>query len=198
MRHRYYLITFNYITNKVISKSYNKCRLWCPEIPQKDGDDMYIMKGRKVVLIAVRHRISIYIMLRNCLDNMKTDELLLTMIVAAAILATPSVLTSPVLAQVPPGTDTADGTTDTADENQGTTGGGADDESPQDMYDDFQTCLEDAEGGAAGAEAYATEDEIRTCFIDAGFTGAGDDNQDEDEDEEDEDEEDEDEDEETN
>ena len=114
---------------------------------------------------------------------MKTDELLLTMIVAAAILATPSVLTSPVLAQVPPGTDTADGTTDTADENQGTTGGTtAADESPSELYQTFQSCLSEAEG----TETFAAEDEIRDCFIEAGFTGAGDDNQDEDENEDDE------------
>jgi hypothetical protein len=111
---------------------------------------------------------------------MKTDELLLTMIVAAAILATTSVLASPVLAQVPPGTDTADGTTDTADENQGTTGGTTTDESPTDMYQSFQSCLETAEG----TETFASEDEIRDCFIEAGFTGAGD-NQDEDENEDD-------------
>jgi hypothetical protein len=167
-----------------------------PEILQKEDHDMYIIKGRKVVLIAVCHRISIYIMLRNCLDNMKTDELLLTMIVAAAILVTPSVLTGPVLAQVPPGTDTADGTTDTADENQGTTGGTTADESPSDMYQSFQSCLETAEG----TETFATEDEIRDCFIEAGFTGAGDDNQDEgeNEDEEDEDEDENEDDEETN
>ena len=162
---------------------------------------MYITKGRKVVLIAVCHRISIYIMLRNCLDNMKTDELLLTMIVAVTILATPSVLTGPVLAQVPPGTDTADGTTDTADgttdtadENQGTTGGTTADESPSDMYQSFQSCLETAEG----TETFATEDEIRDCFIEAGFTGAGDDNQDQDENEDDEDEDQNEDDEETN
>ena len=106
---------------------------------------------------------------------MKPDELLLTMIVAAAILATPSVLTSQVLAQVPPGTDTAD-------ENQGTTGGTTADESPSDMYQSFQSCLETAEG----TETFATEDEIRDCFIEAGFTGAGDDNQDENENEDDE------------
>lgn len=123
-------------------------------------------------------------MLRNGLDNMKTDELLVTMIVAAAILATPSVLTSPVLAQVPPGTDTGDGTTDTADENQGTTGGTTADESPSDMYQSFQSCLETAEG----TETFATEDEIRDCFIEAGFTGAGDDNQDENENENEDDE----------
>jgi hypothetical protein len=141
------------------------------------------------------YRISIYIMLRNCLDNMKTDELLVTMIVAAAILATPSVLTSSVLAQVPPGTDTGrDGTTDTADENQGTTGGTTADESPSDMYQSFQSCLETAEG----TETFATEDEIRDCFIEAGFTGAGDDNQDENENEDDEDENENEDDEETN
>jgi hypothetical protein len=134
-------------------------------------------------------------MLRNCLDNMKTDELLVTMIVAAAILATPSVLTNPVLAQVPPGTDTGgDGTTDTADENQGTTGGTTADESPSDMYQSFQSCLETAEG----TETFATEDEIRDCFIEAGFTGAGDDNQDENENEDDEDENENEDDEETN
>jgi hypothetical protein len=126
---------------------------------------------------------------------MKTNELLLTMIVAAAILATPSVLTSPVLAQVPPGTDTAGGTTDTADENQGTTGGTtAADESPSELYQTFQSCLSEAEG----TETFADEQEIRDCFIEAGYTGAQDDNEDENEDEADGDENEDDEDEETN
>jgi hypothetical protein len=113
--------------------------------------------------------------------NMKAERLLLIMIVAAAIPVTPSVLTSPILAQVPPGTGTADGTTDTADENQGTTGGTTADESPSDMYQSFQSCLETAEG----TETFATEDEIRDCFIEAGYTGAGDDNQDEEDENED-------------
>jgi hypothetical protein len=111
---------------------------------------------------------------------MKTDKLLLTMIVAAAILVTPSVLTSPVLAQVPPGTtDTTEGTT-----GGGTTGTTAD-ESPNEMYQTFQSCLEEAEG----TETWADEDEIRDCFIDAGFTGGGDDNQDDEDENEDEDDE---------
>jgi hypothetical protein len=159
------------------------CRLWCPEIPQKEGDDVYITKGRKVVVIAVCHRISIYIMLRNCLDNMKTDKLLLTMIVAAAILVTPSVLTSPVLAQVPPGTtdtDTTEGTT-----GGGTTGGTTADESPRELYQTFQSCLETAEG----TETFAEEPEIRDCFIEAGYTGAGDDTEDDEDENEDDDDE---------
>jgi hypothetical protein len=55
--------------------------------------------------------------------NTKKINLLLIMIVAAAILVTPSVLTSPVLTQ---------GTADEEDGNQGTTGEAADDESPSD------------------------------------------------------------------
>ena len=126
---------------------------------------------------------------------MKTDELLFTMIVAAAILVTPGVLSSPALAQVPPGTDTGDGTTDTADENQGTTGTTAADESPSELYQTFQSCLSDAEG----TETFATEDEIRDCFIEAGYTGAGNDNQDDnDENEDDNDENENEDDEETN
>src|ERR671911_2285470 len=124
-------------------------------------------------------RISIYIILRHCLDNMKAERLLLTMIVAAAILVTPSVLTSPVLAQ---------GAADEEDGNQGTTGGGADDESPSDLYDEFQTCLETAEGGTGGTGAFATEDEIRDCFIEVGYTGTGDDNDNQDENDNDEEE----------
>jgi hypothetical protein len=104
---------------------------------------------------------------------MKAERLLLTMIVAAAILVTPSVLTSPVLAQ---------GTADEEDGNQGTTGEAADDESPSDLYDEFQSCLETSEGGTGGTGAFATEDEIRDCFIEVGYTGTGDDN-DEEEDE---------------
>jgi hypothetical protein len=116
---------------------------------------------------------------------MKTDKLLLTMIVAAAILVTPSVLTSPVLAQVPPGTtDTTEGTTGVGTTGGGTTGTTAD-ESPNEMYQTFQSCLEEAEG----TETWADEDEIRDCFIDAGFTGGGDDNQDDEDENEDEDDE---------
>ena len=113
---------------------------------------------------------------------MRANRILLAIIAGMAIIAAPGVPIIPVLAQVPPSADTARGTTDTEDGNQGTTGGGADDESPEDMYNDFQTCLEDAEGGeAAGAEAHATEEEIRTCFIDAGYIqGTDDDNEDED------------------
>ena len=74
---------------------------------------------------------------------MKANRILLAMITAVAIFATPSVLTNPILAQ----TDTeTQGTTDDEDGNQGTTGGGADDESPEALYQEFQTCLEDAEG----------------------------------------------------
>jgi hypothetical protein len=113
---------------------------------------------------------------------MRAERVLLAMIVATAIFVIPSVLTSPVLAQT--GTET--------EGNQGTTGGAADDESPSDMYEEFQTCLESAAGGAVG---FATEDEIRDCFIDAGYTGGGDGNEDEDNNDE---EENEDDDEETN
>ena len=166
--------------------------------------------------------ISIYIILLDCIDNMKAERLLLTMIVAAAILVTPSVLTSPVLAQGTADEEdgnqgttvgaqgTADeedgnqgttvgaqGTADEEDGNQGTTVGGADDESPSDLYDEFQTCLETAEGGTGGTGAFATEDEIRDCFIEVGYTGTGDDNDNQDENENDE-EENEDDDEETN
>jgi hypothetical protein len=128
---------------------------------------------------------------------MRANRILLAIIAGVAIFAAPGVLINPVLAQVPPGAaDTTGGTTDTEEGNQGTTNGGttgttADDESPEDMYDVFQNCLEDAEGGgAAGAEAFATEDEIRTCFIDAGYIqGTDGDNEDEnDNDEENEDE----------
>jgi hypothetical protein len=41
------------------------------------------------------------------------------------------------------------------------------------VYEEFQSCLESAAGGTTG---FATEDEIRECFIEAGYTGAGDDN----------------------
>ena len=118
--------------------------------------------------------IPIYIILVDCIGNMKAEKVLLTMIVAAALLVTPSVFTSPVLGQ---------GTADEEDGNQGTTGEAADDESPSDLYDEFQSCLETAEGGTG---AFATEDEIRDCFIEVGYTGTGDvnDNQDEDENDE--------------
>jgi hypothetical protein len=42
------------------------------------------------------------------------------------------------------------------------------------MYEQFQSCLSEAEG----TETFANEQEIRGCFIEAGFTGSGDDNQD--------------------
>ena len=114
---------------------------------------------------------------------MKVNKILLAVIVAVAIFATPGILTSPVLAQT--NTETQ-GTTDEEEEdgNQGTTGGGADDESPEAMYEEFQTCLEDAEGTGG----FASEDDIRTCFIDAGYIqGTDDDNEDENDDEENED-----------
>ena len=115
--------------------------------------------------------------------NMKAEKLPLIMIVTAAILVAPSVLASPILAQVPPG---AGDTTDTEEGNQGTTGGGttgttADDESPSDMYEVFQSCLSEAEG----TENFADEQEIRGCFIEAGYIqGTDDDNEDEDDNEE--------------
>jgi hypothetical protein len=111
---------------------------------------------------------------------MKANRVLLAMIAAIAIFMTPSVLTSPILAQ----TDTeTQGTTDEEDGNQGTTGGAADDESPESMYQKFQTCLKDAEG----TEDFASEDDIRTCFIDAGYIqGTDDDNEDEDDNDEEE------------
>jgi hypothetical protein len=139
--------------------------------------------------------IPINIILLDCIDNMKAERLLLTMIVAAAVLVTPSVLTSPILAQGTADeedgnqgtTRGAQGTADEEDGNQGTTRG-ADDESPGDLYDEFQTCLETAEGGTGGTGAFATEDEIRDCFIEVGYTGSGDDNDNQDEDENDEEE----------
>jgi hypothetical protein len=87
---------------------------------------------------------------------MKAERLLLIMIVATAILVTPGVLTSPVLAQ---------NTTDTA----------ADDESPSDMYEEFQACLENEERTGANI-GFVLEGDIRACFIDAGYTGNDDDN----------------------
>jgi len=117
---------------------------------------------------------------QSCLEGMKANRVLLAMIAAIAIFMTPSILTSPILAQ----TDTeTQGTTDEEDGNQGTTGGAADDESPEGMYQKFQTCLKDAEG----TEDFASEDDIRTCFIDAGYIqGTDDDNEDEDDNDEEE------------
>ena len=105
---------------------------------------------------------------------MKANRILLVMIAAVAIFATPSVLTSPILAQ----TDTeTQGTTDEGDENQATTtegGEAADGESPEALYEEFQTCITTAEG----TEGFASEDDIITCFTDAGYTqGIGDDNE---------------------
>jgi hypothetical protein len=112
---------------------------------------------------------------------MKAESLLI-MIVATSILVTPGVLTSPVLAQST--TDTAEGTTDTEEDgNQGTTGAATDDESPGDMYEEFQSCLgnEERTGGTIG---FVLEVDIRTCFIDAGYTGTNNNNEDEDDNEE--------------
>ena len=107
---------------------------------------------------------------------MKVERVLLTMILAAAIAVIPTFLTSSVLAQTDTGTQatTDDGTTDGG--TTGTTGTAADDEST--LYKEFQDCLESAAGGETG---FATEDEIRECFIDAGYTGGGDDSADDDE-----------------
>jgi hypothetical protein len=108
---------------------------------------------------------------------MKANKKLLAMIAIVAIFATPSVLTSPILAQT--GTETQ-GTTDEEGGNQATTtegGEAADGESPEALYEEFQTCLTTAEG----TEGFASEDDIITCFTDAGYTqGIGDDNEDED------------------
>src|SRR5918994_3975642 len=119
---------------------------------------------------------------QSCLENMNANRILLAVITAVAIFATPSVLTSPILAQTDTGTQ---GTTAEEDGNQGTTGGGgADNESPEAMYQEFETCLNTAEQ----PEGFASEDEIITCFTDSGYTqGIDDDNEDEDDDEENED-----------
>ena len=72
--------------------------------------------------------------------------------------------------------------------NQGTTGqgGGADDESPGGMYEEFQTCLEN-EQRTGGTIGFVLEGDIRACFTDAGYTpGSDDDNEDEDGDDEEE------------
>jgi hypothetical protein len=99
---------------------------------------------------------------------MKANRILLAII--AAILTTQCVLTSTILAQTP---------------TDGTTGGGADDESPGDMYEEFQTCLENEErtGGTIG---FVLEEDIRACFIDAGYIQDND-NEDDNEEEENED-----------
>jgi hypothetical protein len=108
---------------------------------------------------------------------MKANRILLVMIAAVAIFATPSVLTSPILAQTDTGTQ---GTTDEVGGNQATTGGGADDGSPEALYQEFETCLNTAEQ----PEGFASEDEIITCFTDAGYTqGIDDDNEDQDDEE---------------
>jgi hypothetical protein len=106
---------------------------------------------------------------------MKANRILLVMIAAVAIFATPSALTSPILAQTDTGTQ---GTTDEVGGNQGTTGGtAADDGSPEALYQEFETCLNTAEQ----PEGFASEGEIITCFTDAGYTqGIDDDNEDED------------------
>lgn len=109
---------------------------------------------------------------------MKADGVLVATILATAIFVTPNVPANPVLAQT--GTETQ-GTTNGGNTGGGTTDGGttgtaADDESA--LYDEFQSCLESAAGGTTG---FATEDEIRECFIEAGYTGAGDDNDNDDE-----------------
>jgi hypothetical protein len=100
-------------------------------------------------------------------EGMKANRILLAII--AAILTTQCVLTSPILAQT---------------NTDGITGGGADDESPGDMYEEFQTCLENEErtGGTIG---FVLEEDIRACFIDAGYI-QDDDNEDEDENDEEE------------
>ncbi|MDQ3840124.1 MAG: hypothetical protein M3297_12750 [Thermoproteota archaeon] len=103
---------------------------------------------------------------------MNAERILLTMIVALAATVTLTFLTSSVLAQTDTGTqDTTDGgTTD-----GGTTDGGTTTDDESSLYREFQSCLESAAGGQTG---FATEDEIRECFIDAGYTGAGDDQDD--------------------
>jgi hypothetical protein len=122
--------------------------------------------------LAHEDEILIYIIFRVA-RLMKADRVVVAMIVATAILVTPNVLTNPILAQT--STETQ-GTTNGGNTGGGSTGGGttstaANDESA--LYEEFQSCLESAAGGTTG---FATEDEIRECFIDAGYTGGGDDN----------------------
>ncbi len=113
---------------------------------------------------------------------MNAERILLTMIVALAATVTLTFLTSSVLAQTDTGTqDTTDGgttdggTTDGGTTDGGTTDGGTTTDDESSLYREFQSCLESAAGGQTG---FATEDEIRECFIDAGYTGAGDDQDD--------------------
>ena len=104
---------------------------------------------------------------------MKGNRILLAII--ATIITTQCVLTSAVFAQTP---------------TEGITGGAAADvESPGDMYEEFQTCLENEErtGGTIG---FVLEGDIRACFIDAGYI-QDDDNEDEDDNDEEENEDDE-------
>jgi hypothetical protein len=114
--------------------------------------------------------------------DMKANRILLIIIAAVAIFATPSVLISPVLAQTDTGTEST-GDDRSENVNQGTIGqgGGADDEPPGGMYEEFKTCLENEErtGGTIG---FVLEGDIRACFIEAGYV-QDDDNQDEDENE---------------
>jgi hypothetical protein len=106
--------------------------------------------------------------------SMKANRILLVIIAAVAIFATPSVLTSPVLAQTDTGTQ---GTTDDESQigNQGTTGGGG---GARGMYEEFQTCLQN-EQGTGGTTGSVSEEDIRACFTDAGYIpGIDDDNED--------------------
>jgi hypothetical protein len=127
------------------------------------------------------NEILIYIILRVA-KIMNAERILLTMIVALAATVTLTFLTSSVLAQTDTGTqDTTDGgttdggTTDGGTTDGGTTDGGTTTDDESSLYREFQSCLESAAGGQTG---FATEDEIRECFIDAGYTGAGDDQDD--------------------
>jgi hypothetical protein len=102
---------------------------------------------------------------------MKISSLLILAVAITALAYLSPTLVNPVLAQ------TTTNTEDTTEEE------GANTNTAQQDYEEFQRCLTEAEGG----DNFATEDEIRECFQPIYIGGEAAENEDEDEDEDEDD-----------
>ena len=105
------------------------------------------------------------------MSTMKISSLLILAVTITALAYLSPTLVNPVLAQ------TTTNTEDTTEEE------GANTNTAQQDYEEFQRCLTEAEGG----DNFATEDEIRECFQPIYIGGEAAENEDEDEDEDEDD-----------
>ena len=105
------------------------------------------------------------------MSTMNISSLLILAVAITALAYLSPTLVNPVLAQ------TTTNTEDTTEEE------GANTNTAQQDYEEFQRCLTEAEGG----DNFATEDEIRECFQPIYIGGDAAENEDEDEDEDEDD-----------